>query len=161
MDHSQIDHSQMDHSMHDMPGMCQMSMLFTTEYKDLCILTSKWHVHSKGGLFLSMVGIVFICMLYEFWKTKVSSWEAQQSRFLQPHDATDSTESLHSQYYSKHLRRTQVIRSLLYGVTVSYSFIIMLIFMSFNFWAMLSVALGAVVGNYIWAGPIPGSMACH
>ncbi|CDK24827.1 unnamed protein product [Kuraishia capsulata CBS 1993] len=41
---------------------------------------------------------------------------------------------------------------------------IMLIFMSFNWWLMISVAVGAGLGHYVWGSRISGSsqsLACH
>jgi hypothetical protein len=55
-------------------------------------------------------------------------------------------------------------KGLLYGAQVFYSFFIMLLFMTYNGWVMIAVALGAFVGYVIWgdaAGSSVKSVACH
>lgn len=44
-----------------------------------------------------------------------------------------------------------------------YSFFIMLLFMTYNGWVMISVALGAVLGYLVWGAElgVEKSVACH
>lgn len=60
-------------------------------------------------------------------------------------------------------RRGRVIMATLYAVQVFYSFFIMLLFMTYNGWVMISVAVGAFVGYLVFGGDSPAtkSAACH
>lgn len=158
----------MDHSMHssgmdmpDMPDMpehrmCKMSMLLTTEYEDVCVLTSKWHIYNFRDLILSMIAIIILTALYELLKNWTLKWENR-----------NSVNSISSQ---SAIKKFKLNSSIVYGFTVFYSFIIMLIFMTFNVWLMIAVAIGAAVGKYfftsnsvsaIQANTIPNSLNCH
>ncbi|KAF3162637.1 hypothetical protein TWF225_006720 [Orbilia oligospora] len=56
----------------------------------------------------------------------------------------------------------QLIKALLYALQVFYSFFIMLLFMTYNGWVMLAVAVGAFVGYMIWGNTSAvKSVACH
>ncbi|OJD29273.1 ctr copper transporter family protein [Diplodia corticola] len=65
-------------------------------------------------------------------------------------------------------KRVKVIKAVLYAVQVFYSFFIMLLFMTYNGWVMLAVAVGAFVG-YLAFGDASGgggasatkTVACH
>jgi len=59
--------------------------------------------------------------------------------------------------------RGHVTKALLYGTQVFYSFFIMLLFMTYNGWVMISVALGAVLGYLVWGAElgVEKSVACH
>ncbi|KAL1985289.1 hypothetical protein VTN96DRAFT_8088 [Rasamsonia emersonii] len=59
-------------------------------------------------------------------------------------------------------RRGKLIMALLYAIQVFYSFFIMLLFMTYNGWVMLSVAVGAFIGYLVFGGPTATkSVACH
>lgn len=83
MDHSTMDHGShsmpgMDHGSHGMPGHsmpgmdhsdgsgCQMSMVWNTEYKDLCLVFPQWKLTTPAGLYLSLIAIVGLGMIYEW-----------------------------------------------------------------------------------------------
>ncbi|OMP87237.1 Copper transport protein CTR2 [Diplodia seriata] len=65
-------------------------------------------------------------------------------------------------------KRVKLIKAVLYAVQVFYSFFIMLLFMTYNGWVMLAVAVGAFVG-YLAFGDANGgggggatkTVACH
>jgi len=60
-------------------------------------------------------------------------------------------------------RKGAVIKALLYAVQVFYSFFIMLLFMTYNGWVMLAVAVGAFVGYLAFGRGLTAtkSVACH
>jgi copper transporter 1 len=60
-------------------------------------------------------------------------------------------------------RRGHLGKALLYGAQVFYSFFIMLLFMTYNGWVMIAVAVGAVLGYLLWGGEASAakSVACH
>lgn len=64
-------------------------------------------------------------------------------------------------------QQRKLVKALFYAVQVFYSFFIMLLFMTYNGWIMLSVAVGAFVGYLLFSGGSVGgasaakSAACH
>jgi len=45
-------------------------------------------------------------------------------------------------------KTSEVVKAIFYGLQVFYSFFIMLIFMTYNGWVMVAVAVGASIGHY-------------
>jgi len=59
-------------------------------------------------------------------------------------------------------KKTKVIKAALYAVQVFYSFFIMLLFMTYNGWIMLAVAVGAFIGHLSFgAESATKDVACH
>lgn len=66
--------------------------------------------------------------------------------------------------YEENKKRARQYESLIYGLQVFYSFMLMLVFMTYNGWLMVSMTLGAIVGYYKFssiASPLTQSLACH
>ncbi|KAI5954126.1 CTR2 [Candida margitis] len=154
-------HSQttMNHDMpmpsHPMPDdMCSMNMLFTWDWNNSCVVFKWWHVKSFSGFLISMVVIVLISAGYELVKGWVANWERNSLATL-----TASTSNTNSTQQRKF--KTQ--RGVLYGFQVFYSFFLMLVFMTYNGWYMIAVAVGAGLGNYFWAGleSTSRTLSCH
>ncbi|KAL1963372.1 hypothetical protein VTN77DRAFT_8388 [Rasamsonia byssochlamydoides] len=59
-------------------------------------------------------------------------------------------------------RRGKLVMAALYAIQVFYSFFIMLLFMTYNGWIMLSVAVGAFIGYLVFGESTASkSVACH
>ncbi|PGH15633.1 hypothetical protein AJ79_02226 [Helicocarpus griseus UAMH5409] len=58
-------------------------------------------------------------------------------------------------------RKGKLVLAGLYAVQVFYSFMIMLLFMTYNGWVMLAVAVGAFVGYVTFGGNATKSVSCH
>ncbi|KAF4535184.1 putative ctr copper transporter family protein [Lasiodiplodia theobromae] len=64
-------------------------------------------------------------------------------------------------------KRIKIVKAVLYAVQVFYSFFIMLLFMTYNGWVMLAVAVGAFAGYLAFGnaggagGSATKSVACH
>lgn len=60
-------------------------------------------------------------------------------------------------------KRGHAGKALFYGAQVFYSFFIMLLFMTYNGWVMIAVAVGAALGYVMWGGTGTSakSVACH
>ncbi|KZF25900.1 Ctr copper transporter [Xylona heveae TC161] len=148
----------MDHGTHgDMPmdhaHRCSMNMLFTWNTKDLCIVFYSWHVHSTLTLLGSLVAIVALGAGYEYVREISRRYEQRCAA----HAAT-----LPRRNAAELDRKSKVIKALLYAIQVFYSFFIMLLFMTYNGWIMIAVAVGAFVGYLIWGGSsATKSVACH
>lgn len=149
-----MDHSSMKSSMdHDMPGMkmCKMSMTLNSDYENLCILTDKIMITSKTQLILGMLGIVLFTMFYEYFKLLVDQLQGKYGQYLQSNMVT-----------SKERVKYKLRLSTAYALSVGYSFIIMLLFMTFNVWVMLSVCIGAGIGHYLCDKQTSSaSLICH
>lgn len=158
INHNSMNHGTMHSNMdmgHDMPGMkmCKMSMTLNSDYENLCILTESLMVTNKFQLLLAMVGIALFTIGYEYFKLFV---EKLQSRYNQHLKNGVVTEKERIQLKAK--------LSVIYALSVGYSFIIMLLFMTFNTWIMSSVCIGAGIGYFLFERPqsyAPPSLACH
>ncbi|KAL1991598.1 hypothetical protein VTN49DRAFT_4906 [Thermomyces lanuginosus] len=162
MDHAGMDHGGMDHGHGDMDmdAKCAMNMLFTWSTKNLCIVFSGWRVQGTYSLIGSLLLIVLLTAGYEGLRAFTRRYEALHQQRLKAytspvHVGRDSKIELE--------RRGKIILALLYAVQVFYSFFLMLLFMTYNGWIMLSVAVGAFVGYLAFGHDATAtrSAACH
>ncbi|KAF2397610.1 Ctr-domain-containing protein [Trichodelitschia bisporula] len=163
-------HAGMDHDMpghmpghtmpgHDMPGMgghkCNMNMLFTWDTTDLCIVFHGWHISSTLSLIASLLAIVALTAGYESVRELSRRYEAGYALKL---------ENTPRKYPSRGEveRSGRIVKAAFYAVQVFYSFFIMLLFMTYNGWVMLAVAVGAFVGYLAFGNSsATKSVACH
>ncbi|ODV87755.1 hypothetical protein CANARDRAFT_192689 [[Candida] arabinofermentans NRRL YB-2248] len=128
-------------------------MLLNADYKNVCVLTSKWKIKSISGLIFTMIAIATISIGYELLKYWTIKWE---SRF---NSISTRTPAEYKAYKLK--------SSMLYGCAAFYSLMIMLIFMTYNIWLMGAVAIGSILGHYFFSfnGPLGASLTssvgCH
>lgn len=148
MSHSYNDYSSsMNHA--DESNMCAMNMSFTWSYKNICIIFPWWHIKDITHLAFSCIVIICWACFYEYLKyyIKISS-------------KSQSISSANGNY-----RSIQWKKSLWYGLQVGLSFLLMLVFMTYNGWLMLSVVMGATLGYYYWGSYADeynnSSLACH
>ncbi|CAK7232510.1 copper transpport protein [Sporothrix bragantina] len=173
----------MDHSHHhhadaaEMPmDMCSMNMLFTWDTRNLCIVFRWWHIRSTPGLFLSLLAVVALGAGYEALREGIRRYEVQLAKRADavPQDRenggdrddndTETTPFLRTgQAQAEVNKRAHLIKAALYGVQNFYAFMIMLVFMTYNGWVMLSVSFGAFVGYLLFGGatPVVKETACH
>lgn len=125
-------------------------MIFTWDWKNTCVVFRWWHIKTYFGFVLSMFAVVLLGMGYEYVRAFFANWEREHaSTVVQPGQD----------------RRFKLRRGILYGFQVWYSFMLMLVFMTYNGWLMIAVAVGAAIGNYIWGSSSQQEsvriMACH
>lgn len=139
---------------HDMPDMCSMSMLFTWDWKNTCIIYKWWHIRTVTDFLLSFVAVVALSAGYEFIKYWFTKWDNAQGVLVLGSSSGASSVAL---------RRYNVKRAVFYGLQVGYSFMLMLVFMTYNGWFMLATVAGAIVGKYVWGvnQVDERTMACH
>ncbi|CAN9351640.1 hypothetical protein AA0119_g6106 [Alternaria tenuissima] len=172
MDHSHMDHG--GHMGHDMPGMggdgpkCNMNMLFTWDTTDLCIVFPSWHISGTGSLIFSLLAVVLLTAGYEAIREISRRYEAYSKGIMEgPRDDADESSSLLGPGRNGGVGRSaeqqmKMIKAVLYAVQVFYSFFIMLLFMTYNGWIMLAVAVGAFVGYLMFSqSSSTKSVACH
>ncbi|KAF4213811.1 hypothetical protein CNMCM8980_005952 [Aspergillus fumigatiaffinis] len=192
MDHSAMHHSGMDmghgHGDMDMGGQCNMNMLFTWSTKDLCIIFSRWHITGPFSLLISLIVIVLLTAGYEGVRQATRKYEAAHAQRLNAFSTTTATignefadESATANVPSSQTpnessplvagrdnrraveQRGKIILAALYAVQVFYSFFIMLLFMTYNGFVMLAVAVGAFVGYLVFGDnqSAAKTVACH
>lgn len=142
---------------------CKMYMLWNWETVDTCVVFRSWHVHNMAQFVITCLIIVLIGVSFEWLRKVQKGYDAKLSRG--PVGAPGT----------KRLALTpRLIRASLYGLIVFISFFIMLIFMTYNGYLVLSVVAGAFIGHFILnpemdvnddpaSGGAIGSngMACH
>ncbi|KAL3228547.1 Copper transport protein CTR2 [Nakaseomyces bracarensis] len=170
MDHSAMDHSAMDHSKGhagmNHPGMgdtdsCSMNMLFTWNYKNTCVVFHWWHIKTVQGLLLSCVALFLLSGLYEYLKYYLNN---SQRLYEVTSTSSNNETNVPANVASRATKRIALSRSMWYGFQVGYSFMLMLVFMTYNGWLMIAVVLGAAWGHYHWGSkcaPSSQSLACH
>ncbi|PYH90892.1 Ctr copper transporter [Aspergillus ellipticus CBS 707.79] len=184
-----MDHGH-DHGDMDMGGQCNMNMLFTWSSKNLCIIFSQWRVTGTWSLLGSLIVIVLLTAGYEGIRQVTRRVEAAHAKRLSAyttvatggieiHDDSataniPSSEALPVPNTSSPLvvgrdsrraveQRGKITLAALYAVQVFYSFFIMLLFMTYNGFVMLAVAVGAFVGYLAFGENTSASktVACH
>ncbi|XP_068160000.1 high affinity copper uptake protein 1 isoform X1 [Drosophila tropicalis] len=148
-----------------------MSMAFHFGYNET-ILFSWWHIDTVAGLIGSMIAIFLLALLYEglkyyreylFWKTynlleyrpvTGPQRNPEAPRLPSPAAAAPSPvqyvgEVVHKQPPSM-LSLNHLYQTLLHILQVTLSFLLMLIFMTYNVWLCLMVVLGAAIGYFLF-----------
>ncbi|KAI0001367.1 Ctr-domain-containing protein [Russula compacta] len=196
MDHGHGGHgNDGGHGGMDMGPTCSMHMLWNTQIVDTCIVFKQWHISSRFTFALSFVVIIFISVGYEYLRAYQRTVDRHialalcrgKGRDKSPVSGRNSPElsgpdveeaGLLSGRPKKLSARTPVpfyprlLRAVLYGVQIFVSFFLMLIFMTYNAYLILAVALGASIGHFVFgavmnvdavlAGSDSGKgMACH
>ncbi|PSS27738.1 hypothetical protein M430DRAFT_62949 [Amorphotheca resinae ATCC 22711] len=159
MDHSHMGHSHMDHGGMDHGGMgsgdmCSMSMLFTWNTNNLCIIFRWWHIRTTPGLIFSLLAVVALTAGYEAIRSvsrRYEGWVAKRQEEVPRRNQVEVT------------KRAHVIKALLYAFQNFYAFMLMLLFMTYNGWVMLAVAVGAFVGYLVFGNSTSSTKetACH
>lgn len=127
------------HGAHESSDMCQMSMLFTLDPNNLCVVFKWWHVRNYLDLLLTIIAIIILSAGYEFVRYRIRILESASIIETDP----------------------RATRALGYAFLVGYSYFLMLIFMTYNFWAMISVCIGAFLGHYLWGDKSARQLSCH
>ncbi|KAH9879307.1 hypothetical protein J1614_002746 [Plenodomus biglobosus] len=164
MSHSDMDHGNGDHSMPGMPGMggdapmCNMNMLFTWDTTNLCVVFRGWRIDGTVSLIFSLFAIVLLTAGYEAIREMSRRYEAYVERAVEGRRGGD----IRGRNAGKAEQQQKIVKAMLYAVQVFYSFFIMLLFMTYNGWIMLAVAVGAFVGYLMFSqSSSTKSVACH
>lgn len=137
-----------DHSGHGGHGgssdMCSMNMLFTWDSNNLCVVFKWWHVRTTLGLYLTLVSIVLLSAGYEYLRFRM--------RLI------DNQASIANGVSTSGMK---VYKALGYAAQVGYSYLLMLMFMTYNGWVMIAVSCGAGLGFYLWGNRSERQLSCH
>lgn len=89
-------------------------------------------------------------MGYEFTREWISIWKIKNSTNRSANPSSRSVKTF------------EIVLAALYAFQVGYSFMLMLVFMTYNGWYMMAVAIGAGIGNYFWGNRSENLiMSCH
>lgn len=171
MDHGGMDHKHggMNHGGMDMGHKCNMNMLFTWDTTNLCIIFHWWHISSTLTLLISLVAVAILTAGYEVVRELSRNYESSSAEYVNslPNDDGNAGRDRSSFLWSgkdagQQEKKIRIVKAAFYAVQVFYSFFIMLLFMTYNGWVMLAVAVGAFFG-YIGFGNSSStkSVACH
>ncbi|XP_020812153.1 high affinity copper uptake protein 1 isoform X2 [Drosophila serrata] len=138
-----------------------MPMAFHFGYNET-ILFSWWHIETVAGLVGSMIAIFLLALMYEglkyyreylFWKTynlmeyrPVTGPQRNPEAPRLPSPAAAAPSPVQPSMLSV----THLLQTLLHVLQVTLSFLLMLIFMTYNVWLCLMVVLGAAVGYFLF-----------
>ncbi|XP_016972911.1 high affinity copper uptake protein 1 isoform X2 [Drosophila rhopaloa] len=138
-----------------------MPMAFHFGY-DETILFSWWHIETVAGLVGSMIAIFLLALMYEglkyyreylFWKTynlleyrPVTGPQRNPEAPRIPSPAAAAPSPVQPSMLSVN----HLLQTLLHVIQVTLSFLLMLIFMTYNVWLCLMVVLGAAVGYFLF-----------
>eukprot|EP00058_Branchiostoma_floridae_P023962 XP_002609452.1 hypothetical protein BRAFLDRAFT_226590 [Branchiostoma floridae] len=167
MDHSNMDHSNMDHSNMDHGSMMgaesgshgdhlgmMMQMSFYFGYTDVVVLFDGWVINDIGSLVGSMVGICIIAALYEGLKVFREHLLRKSMVTVSYHSvAVPGPENLpvvetQKTTGSRILSSAHLIQTLLHVLQIVVSYFLMLVFMTYNVWLCIAVAIGAGIGYF-------------
>lgn len=168
MDHSHMDHSAMGHGDMSMDNeRCSMSMLFTWNTNNLCIIFRWWHIRSTAGLILSLIAVVAVTAAYEALRAgsrRYEQWAVKNVDEVPNGQVTERTPFLWSGRNQVEVsKRAHVIKAALYAVQSFYALMLMLLFMTYNGWVMLSMGVGAFLGYLLFGNDTSATKdgACH
>ncbi|TGJ85950.1 hypothetical protein E0Z10_g2835 [Xylaria hypoxylon] len=167
-------------------------MLFTWDTTNLCIVFRQWHVTGSASLIFSLLAIVAICTGYEALREGTRKYELWLSNQEAAHKSRASHEDRYQDDDPTHGReqvaettpflgierisggiasssessigqRARILKAILYGVQNFYAFMIMLLFMTYNGYVMIAVAVGAGLGYYLFGSHTRATKetACH
>ncbi|XP_078605097.1 high affinity copper uptake protein 1-like [Branchiostoma floridae x Branchiostoma japonicum] len=186
MNHSGMNHSDMNHSGKDHSGMDHSgvghsaghgslghNLYFYFGHSGITVLFYEWKIDSVAALIGSCIGVFAIAILYEGLKVwrEMLIVRAQDSKMAASHNLKQltnakSTSALGVDFMPGEIPPTKTrdqicncmhaLQSLLHIVQVLVSYGLMLVFMTFNVWLCLSVALGAGAGYFVfgWRRPV-------
>ncbi|KAM3589280.1 copper transpport protein, variant 2 [Umbelopsis sp. WA50703] len=151
-------------------------MLFNWDVENVCIVFEWWRIETPFGLLLSSFVIAGIAAGYEFLRASSRAYDNQiiaadkkkdTSRRMDLEDEQRENESLLSNTFVRQntnmSQQQRVTRSVFYAILVAISFWLMLVFMTYNGFLMLSVVIGAGVGHYAFGGNLSSDrgIQCH
>lgn len=168
VDHSKMDHSKMDHSGHDMSKMemDMMMMYFHVGVKEV-ILFNGWRTATVGQMIGSCIALFFAAALYEGLKVFREDLLAKGRRDLGAQNPPE-TVATHDEPGENGVGSDQImiqsgpsvkaricnkwhfLQSFLHIVQVTVSYMLMLVFMTYNVWLCLAVVLGAGTGYFLF-----------
>ncbi|XP_065344818.1 high affinity copper uptake protein 1-like isoform X2 [Cloeon dipterum] len=153
----------MDACSHMNMGHHMMSMSFHFGYCEV-VLFDFWKVQCVSSLIGSMIGIMIIAALYEGLKyyREYLFWQSNNSiqyRSVTPPEKAGSAEEARVVHMVPEIIHRQpptmlsgihALQTALHVLQLVISYLLMLIFMTFNVWLCLAVIVGATIGYFLF-----------
>lgn len=159
---------------------CKISMLWNWYTIDSCFIARSWHVRTKGAFAGSCIGVFLMVVaaqwLHRFCRELDNSIKQRHIARSQQSASDSSSEDIPKLSSPPHLTvsnpylfavshkwlfRSQndivptfvehLVRSILYTVEWGLSYLIMLLFMYYNGYIIISCILGALVGKFVFS----------
>ncbi|QRV85625.1 copper transport protein CTR2 [Ceratobasidium sp. AG-Ba] len=118
-----------------------MSMLWNWEIKDSCFISEQWHITNEVGFAFSIIGIFLITFLIEGVRRAARNYDRMLTAKHTAQGKGDKVPTL----------QEQLMRGAFYGVQFSAAYIIMLVAMSYNGFAIFAIFLGGTAGYIIFS----------
>lgn len=165
---------------------CKISMLWNWYTIDTCFIARSWHVKSRGGFAGSCIGVFFLVVASQWLHRFAREYDvALMHKYLPTAQAATKLESesslevvavspnsaayaLSHRWLWRPLNASgaqpnpleQLTRSVLFTLEWGLSYIIMLLFMYYNGYIIISCILGAFVGRLLFTFNEPINGAC-
>ncbi|XP_034254323.1 high affinity copper uptake protein 1 [Thrips palmi] len=165
-----------DHSAHFSMGGHSMTFHFGYQEK---ILFDCWQTTSPTTLFASCLGIVILSALYEglkyfreylFWKSYNNNVQyraveipAGNKNVVRDDQVVTMVGEVITKQPMSMFSRMHALQTLLHIIQLTISYLLMLVFMTFNVWLCLSVVFGAALGYFMfgWKKPVVVDVTEH
>ncbi|EGV63319.1 copper transporter complex subunit Ctr4 [Yamadazyma tenuis] len=146
---------------------CKISMLWNWYTIDSCFIAKSWHVRTRGMFAGSCIGVFLLVFFYQ-WLGRVAKEFDALTITASPKEEQYTSKDISSPlvYLVSHqwlLRRRNsswvhhLIRSIIFTIQWGASYIIMLLFMYYNGYIIISCILGAFFGKLVFGMSEPSS----
>ncbi|KAH6692970.1 Ctr copper transporter family-domain-containing protein, partial [Verticillium dahliae] len=157
------DPSIMSHGSHsdDTDLQCQMEMIWNWNTVGSCFLAKSWYIRTEGMMVASSIGVALLAVTLELCRRACKEYDAsivaQMERSVTAATLTNPSLLPPSSRSSPTVRilslrvspLQQAIRSLMYAITFSVAYIVMLLVMSFNGYIIVAIFVGAGLGKFL------------
>ncbi|CAB4473122.1 uncharacterized protein OCT59_028337 [Rhizophagus irregularis] len=146
-----------DHGGSHDSDACNMQMLFNWDTEKLCIIFTWWRVNSIGFLILSCFIIILLATSFEFLRFALRKYDTKiQVSYSQLQEGRDAnSEEVATQSNANRITYVQqLVRTLIHTSQVFLSFFLMLVFMTYNGFLMISVIIGAAIGYFVFSSSV-------
>ncbi|KAK9299826.1 hypothetical protein QLX08_007278 [Tetragonisca angustula] len=107
------------------------------------ILFRQWHTRDSAGIAASMVGIILLTIIYEGIKSYRDHLYINTARLRKHRTVSRRSQLLFS--------RMHILQTVVHVIQLVIGYFLMLIFMTYNAWLCIAVALGAALGYWVFS----------
>ncbi|RHZ48852.1 hypothetical protein Glove_541g31 [Diversispora epigaea] len=142
------------HEGHGGNSTCNSHMLWNWETKNVCIVFSWWSANSVPSLIFSCLIVLLLAVSFEVLRNLSRKYDLKiysaAHRELEGGDSSNSSTVNNNNRFVRVTYIQQFIRSVIYSIQVFLSFFLMLIFMTFNGFLIISLVIGAGLGYFFF-----------
>ncbi|CRJ80159.1 Copper transport protein CTR4 like [Verticillium longisporum] len=153
----------MSHGSHsdDSDLQCQMEMIWNWNTVGSCFLAKSWYIRTEGMMVASSIGVALLAVILELSRRACKEYDssivAQMERSVTAAAIANPSLLPVSTSGSPSVRilnlrvspLQQAIRSLMYAISFSVAYIVMLLAMSFNGYIIVAIFVGAGMGKFL------------